>query len=142
MAHLELVGFTKRNGNIDNYCQSTVRHFSFKNNYFSDDRPIHINKKQHPTWNLEADETKYKFGGILQDSDKNPFIHLVTFDEIPSGLKISGLSSLTLGMHIRELNECGAVFYQHDNFGKPSKIGETKKLKSIQTYQLKKQKFV
>jgi hypothetical protein len=31
-------------------------------------------------------------------------------------------------MHIRELNECGAIFYQHDNFGKPSKIGETKEI--------------
>ncbi|HLO43419.1 MAG TPA: hypothetical protein VK175_03730 [Leadbetterella sp.] len=128
VAHLELVGFTKRNDNIENYCQSIVRHFSFNKNYFSDDRPIHINKKKHPTWNLKANETKYKFGGFLQDDDKNPFIHLVTFDKIPSGLKISGLSSLTLGMHIRELNECGAVFYQHDNFGKPSKIGETKEI--------------
>ena len=126
LAHLELVGFTKRNGKIEDYCQSIARHFSFNNNYFSNDRPIHINKKQHPTWNLKADETKYKFGGILQDDDKNPFIHLVTFDKIPHGLKISELSSLTLGMHIRELNECGAVFYQHDIFGKPSKIGEPK----------------
>jgi hypothetical protein len=72
VAHLELVGFTKRNDNIENYCQSIARHFIFNNNYFSDDRPIHINKKQHPTWNLEVDETKYKFGGILQNDDKNP----------------------------------------------------------------------
>jgi hypothetical protein len=87
VAHLELVGFTKRNDNIENYCQSIARHFIFNNNYFSDDRPIHINKKQHPTWNLEVDETKYKFGGILQNDDKNPFIHLVTFDEILRDLK-------------------------------------------------------
>ncbi len=126
VAHLELVGYTKRNGKIENYCQNIVRHFRFNNNYFSNDRPIHLSKKQHPTWNLETDETKYKFGGILEDDDNNPFIHLVTFDKIPYGLKISGLSSLTLGIHIRELNECGAVFYQHDNFGKPSKIGEIK----------------
>lgn len=126
LAYLELVGCTKRNGKIESYCQNIVRHFSFNNNYFPNDRPIHINKKQHPTWNLETDDTKYKFGGVLEDDDKNPFIHLLTFDKIPFGLKISELSSLTLGIHIRELNEYGAVFYQHDNFGKPSKIGKIK----------------
>lgn len=126
--YLESVGFTFRNGQIENYCPNPTYHFCFAENYFSDDRPIHINKKQHPTWNLKSLEKKYKFGGIIQDDDNNPFIHLVTFDEIPSGLKISGLSSLTFGMHIRELNECGAVFYQHDNFGNPSKIGEPKEI--------------
>mgnify|MGYP001258145054 CR=1 FL=1 len=128
LSYLELVGFTIRNGTIENYCLNKIRHFSFQRNYFSKGRPIHINKEQHPTWNLNADKKKYKFGGILQDDNKNPFVHLITFDEIPDGLNITQLTSLTLGIHIRELNECGAVFYKHDNFGKPTKIGEPKEI--------------
>lgn len=131
IAHLELVGFTKRNGNIEKYCPNTPRHFSFKKNYFSGDRPIHTNKEQHPTWNLKTNETKYKFGGVIQNDEKNPFIHLITFDEIPNGIKISELSILTLGMHIRELNEFGEIFYQHDKIGNPTKIGD---LKDIEIY--------
>lgn len=131
LSYLELVGYTKRNDKIENYCPNVTRHFSFRKNYFSGDRPIHINKEQHPTWNLKSDEKKYKFGGVIQDDEKNPFIHLITFDEIPKGIKISGLTSLTLGVHIRELNEHGAIFYQHDKFGKPTKIGE---IRDIEIY--------
>lgn len=128
LSYLELVGFTLRNAKIENYCLNDIRHFSFQKDYFSKDRPIHINKEQHPTWNLNADKTKYKLGGILQDDNKNPFVHLITFDEIPDGLNVTELTSLTLGMHLRELNECGAVYYQHDKLGKPSKIGEINKI--------------
>ena len=131
IAHLELVGYTKRNGNIENYCSNIPRHFSFNKNYFLGDRPIHTNKEQHPTWNLKSNGAKYKFGGVIQDDGKNPFIHIITFDEIPKGLKISDLTTLTFGMHIRELNECGAIFYQHDKLGNPTKVGE---LNEIEIY--------
>lgn len=123
--YLESVGFTLKNGKIANYCPNPTYHFKFPENYFSDDRPIHINKKQHPTWNLNPLEKKYKFGGIIKEDENNPFIHLITFDEIPTGFNITELTSLTLGMHIRELNEYGAIFYQHNHFGNPTKIGET-----------------
>lgn len=128
LTYLELVGFTLRNAKIESYCLNEISHFSFQKNYFSKDKPIHINKQQHPTWNLKADQKKYKFGGVLQNDNKNPFVNLITFDEIPNGLNIKELTSLTLGMHIRELNECGTVFYQHDKFGKPTKIGEIKEI--------------
>ncbi len=128
IAHLELVGYTKRNDNIENYCPSTPRNLSFMENYFSSDKPIHLNKEQHPTWNLKPDGTKYTFGGIFQDDEKNPLIHLITFDNIPKGIKITGMARLTLGMHIRELNEYGAIFYQHDSSGKPIKIGDIREI--------------
>lgn len=131
LAYLELVGFTKRHGRIEPYCPNVLRHFSFPKNYFVNDRPSHLNKQQHPTWNLKADEKTYKFGGVIDNHINNPFMHLITFDQIPDGLQISDLTTLTLGMHIRELNEYGAVFYQHDENGQPSKIGE---LKNIEIY--------
>lgn len=129
--YLESVGFTFRNGQIENYCPNPTYHFCFPENYFSDDRPIHTSRKQHPTWNLNPLEKKYEFGGIIQDDENNPLISLITFDKIPEKLKVSGLPGLTLGMHVRELNEYGAIFYQHDKFGKPSKIGE---IKDIEIY--------
>lgn len=128
IAHLQLVGFTKREGDIESYCPNSTRHFSFKKNYFSAGRAIHLSKEQHPTWSLIPGAAKYKFGGILQDDENNPFIHLITFNEIPEAVKITGLASLTLGMHIRELNEYGAIFYQHDDAGKPGKIGKLNKI--------------
>lgn len=128
IAQLELVGFTKRDGNIENYCPNIPYHFNFKKSYFSDDRPIHLNKEQHPTWNLKSHESNYKFGGILQIDERNPFTHLITFDKIPDGLNISELTTLTLGLHIREVNEYGAVFYQHDKLGNPTKIGDEQEI--------------
>lgn len=131
LAHIEDVGFTKRGQNIESYCSSIPRHLRFKKNYFSNDRPIHTNKNQHPTWRLNAENHAYKFGGVIQESENNPFTHLITFDKIPKGLEITSIKSLTLGLHINELNEFGTVFYQHDEWGKPLKIGE---LKEIETY--------
>lgn len=136
-SYLEWVGFTLRKGNIESYCPNPTYHFCFPENYFSNDKPIQINKKQHPTWNLESHSKKYKFGGIIQEDEKNPFIHLITFDEIPDGLNITKLTSLTLGMHIRELNEYGVVFYQHNNLGKPIKIGETEDIEFYSDFPIK-----
>jgi len=96
--------------------------------YFSNDRPIHLSKEQHPTWKLKPIEHKYKFGGLIEANENNPFTHIITFDQIPQNVKISGLERLTLGMHINEMNEFGPIFYKHDFLGNPQKIGETKKI--------------
>ena len=55
---------------------------------------------------------------------KNPLIHIITFDSIPSNIEISGLERLTLGMRISELNHVGSLFYKHDSLGNPQRIGE------------------
>lgn len=122
---LESVGFTFRHGKIESYCTNLTFHFKFPEHYFHDDRPIHINKKQHPTWRLTTNDKHFAFGGLIQEDSHNPFIHLVTFEEIPKGLNIKSLERLKLGMHIRELNEYSEIFYQHDQFGEPTKIGDT-----------------
>ena len=127
--YLEAVGFTIRNGEIESYCPNPTYHFCFPKKYFSDDTPIHLSKEQHPTWKLKSAEHKYKFGGLIEANENNPFTHIITFDPIPSNIKISGLERLTLGMHINEMNEFGPIFYRHDSFGNPQKIGETKKIK-------------
>ena len=127
--YLEAVGFTIRNGEIESYCPNSTYHFCFPKNYFSNSRAIHLNKEQHPTWKLKPIEQKYKLGGLIEPSENNPFIHIITFDQILPNIKISGLERLTLGMHIREMNEFGAIFYQHDSLGNPQKIGETKEIK-------------
>jgi len=127
--YLEAVGFTIRNGEIESYCPNPTYHFCFPKKYFSDDTPIHLSKEQHPTWKLKSAEHKYKFGGLIEANENNPFTHIITFDPISSNIKISGLKRLTLGMHINEMNEFGPIFYRHDSFGNPQKIGETKKIK-------------
>ena len=128
ICYLESVGFTIRNGEIESYCLNSTYHFCFPKNYFSDDRPIHLNKEQHPTWKLKLTKHKYKFGGLIEADENNPFTHIITFDPIPPNIKISGLERLTLGIHINEMNEFGAVFYQHNFLGNPQKIGETKEI--------------
>lgn len=135
--YLESVGFTLRNGTIESYCPNLTYHFYFPENYFSEDYPIHTNKKQHLTWNLKPLDKKYKFGGIIQADENNPFIHLISFDEIPDGLNIKKLMCLTLGLHIRELNENGVLFYQHNNLGKPTKIGEEKSIEFCRDLSIK-----
>jgi hypothetical protein len=122
---LESVGFTFSNGRIASYCPNPSYHFKFPENYFNHHRPIHINKKQHPTWRLTPIDKTYAFGGLIQNDEHNPFIHLITFDEIPNDFAIQSLKSLTLGMHIRELNEYSEIFYQHNQLGKPTHIGNT-----------------
>lgn len=126
--YLEAVGFTIKDGEISSYCPSRTYHFSFPKNYFLDDKAIHLNKEQHPTWRLKSTTHKYKFGGLIEDDDNNPFIHILTLDSIPSGIQISGIDRLTLGVHIREFNEFGALFYKHDSLGNPQKIGEVKQV--------------
>ena len=125
---LEAVGFTIRNGEIESYCPNATCHFCFPKNYFSNDTPIHLNKEQHPTWRLKPTEYTYKFGGLIEANENNPFTHIITFDPIPPNIKISNFERLTLGMHINEMNEFGAIFYKHDFSGNPQKIGETKKI--------------
>ena len=66
---------------------------------------------------------------MIKADENNPFIHIITFEQIPSNIKISRLERLTLGIHIREMNEFGPVFYKHDSLGNPQKIGETKETK-------------
>lgn len=126
LAHLELVGFTIKNGNIENYCPNPVSHFVFSKNYFP--KMDRAKNQQHPSWNLEPNETKYAFGGIIKEDDNNPLMHIITFNKIPSGIKISGLPQLVLGLHTRELNENGIVFYQHDTLGNPIKINDLLKI--------------
>ncbi|MGN6493184.1 MAG: hypothetical protein ACTHLE_14385 [Agriterribacter sp.] len=125
---LESVGFTLRDGRIESYCPNPVYHFCFPSRYFSSYRPVHSNKTQHPTWKLIRERTEYEFGGIIEEDENNPYMHIITFEPIPENFKVSDLEKLTLGMHIRELNEFGAVFYQHDNFGLPQKINEVKEI--------------
>ena len=126
--YIEAVGFTIVDGKIESYCPNKTYHLSFPKRYFSDDRPIHLNKEYHPTWRLKLAEHKYKFGGVIEKNENNPFIHIITFDQIPANIKVSGLERLTLGMHIRELNESGSIFYKHNSSGNPRKIGDLREI--------------
>jgi len=122
IAQLEIVGYTIQKDTIQSYCPNSLRHFVFTKDYFIKGKPVFINREQHPTWKLGSGDTKYKFGGVLENDDKNPFYHVITFHQIPNGLNITEVEQLTLGVHIRELNEWGALFYQHDPKGIPAKI--------------------
>lgn len=126
--YLEAVGFTFKNGKIETYCPNPTSHFCFQKHYFPDDLPDHINKEHHPTWNLKPSTESFDFGGLIQDDANNPFIHIITFEKHPNILKIVRLNRLILGVHIRELNEAGALFYQHDEMGRPQKIGYEKQI--------------
>lgn len=122
IGYLETVGFTKRENKVQSYCPNRLWHFFFPKNYLPKSEAVHLSKEQHPTWRLEPNETKFKIGGIIRNDDLNPFFHLITFEEIPAGLNLTNFNKLVLGLHIRELNECGELFYQHDQEGNPQKI--------------------
>lgn len=122
VAQLEIAGYTMQDATIRSYCPNSLKHFVFPKNYFFKGKPVFINREQHPTWKLEPADTEYKFGGVLENDDKNPFYHIITFHQIPGGLNITEVKQLTLGVHIRELNEWGTLFYQHDQNGVPTKI--------------------
>lgn len=133
---MESVGFTVRNGTIERYCMNHVRHFTFPKNYFSADRPIHLNKDQHPTWNLRSD-SRFAFGGILDETTENIFVHLLTLDDSFSESGVSGLSTVTFGVHLSELNEFHELFYQHNRGGQPNRIGAINKPNNYEPFPIK-----
>ncbi|MCD8213421.1 MAG: hypothetical protein LUC34_05170 [Campylobacter sp.] len=118
-------GFILREGELKSYCYDATYHICFPRGYFSGDMPVWIKKDKHPTWNLTPLPHKYKFGGVLQSDERNPFLHIITFDKIPSGLGVS-LGSLTLGAHTTQMNEGATLFYEHDECGMPRLMGESK----------------
>ncbi|MFC3809396.1 hypothetical protein [Lacihabitans lacunae] len=124
ITHIECVGLTMKENTIVSYCPNIAYHFVFPKNYFSKNEPIWLdNKSEHPTWKFKASTKSFKFGGYLEKDLKNPFYHIITFDIIPEGIKVTNLKMLTLGLHINLLNEqFGPFFYTHDAYGKPSLI--------------------
>lgn len=123
IAVIECVGLTMYANSIVSYCPSKTYHFVFSNDFFSKSEPIWLNKSEHPTWKFKASTKSFKFGGYIEKDLKNPFFHIITFDKIPEGIKVTKLNMLTLGLHINLLNEYfGPFFYLHDADGKPSLI--------------------
>lgn len=122
--YLENVGLCRDQGQLKRYCSDRVYHLQFESNYMNKPTSPHLNRTDHPTWNGQPLAGSFAMGGYLQEDEHNPLMHMLTFDSIPMGLPITGLSQLVLGCHIRELNEHGLVFYQHDDQGIPHKIGE------------------
>jgi hypothetical protein len=90
---------------------------------------------------LTPNDKKYEFGGLIQNDKDNPFVHLITFEKIPNGLNIKQLKNLTLGMHIRELNEYSEIFYQHNDRGEPAKIGNTQIIENYHDLAIKNTKI-
>ena len=122
--YLESVGLCLDKGVIKHYCSDQVYHIQFESHYLNKSTSPHLNRTDHPTWQGESTGVSFAMGGYLKEDDNNPFMHILTFGQFPSGLPITGLSQLVLGCHIRELNENGIVFYQHDEAGIPHKIGD------------------
>ncbi len=121
-SRLEAIGYTWQDGGIRSYCPNRPRHFVFPKGYFAGGQPVFLSRTQHPTWRLPAGGPSFRFGGALDEDAENPLFHIATFDEIPDGLNVTGLERLTLGCHVRELNEYGPVFYRHDAEGKPARL--------------------
>ncbi|ALU27029.1 hypothetical protein [Myroides odoratimimus] len=121
--YLEGVGLCREHGKVKRYCSDQTYHILFEPKYLNKPSAVHLNRTDHPTWNGVPLTNKYKVGGYLAEDENNPFMHIITLNPIPEGLPIR-LSQLVLGCHLRELNENGVVFYQHDEQGIPHKIGE------------------
>lgn len=120
LAYAERCGYTKQANTIVSYCPNELRHFVFEPAYILENKPLFA--KQHPTWYLPVGGVPFAFGGIMQEEDQNPLFHIITLDPIPQGLNITRLNRLVLGVHVREMNVCGPMFYQHDANGNPLKI--------------------
>lgn len=134
---VEDVGYTMKNGTLVSYCPNETYHLCFPKNYFPE-RSIHTHEVLHPTWQLPPIETSFELGGLIQDDENNPFIHIITFDPIPQGIKISALKKLTIGLHISEMNEYGILFYKHDSCGNPQKMGDVKQIEGYVDLPIKK----
>ncbi|SEI92556.1 hypothetical protein SAMN04488018_10725 [Myroides marinus] len=122
--YLEMVGLCRENGVVKRYCQDKVYHILFQPNYMNKPNNVHLNRTDHPTWNGTPTGLHFAMGGYITEDENNPMMHMITFDYILDGLPITGLPKLVLGCHLRELNENGIVFYQHDEQGNPHKIGD------------------
>lgn len=122
--YLEMVGLCRENSVVKRYCQDKVYHILFQSNYMNKPNNVHLNRTDHPTWNGISTGQHFAMGGYITEDKNNPMMHMITFDSILEGLPITGLPKLVLGCHLRELNENGIVFYQHDERGNPHKIGD------------------
>ncbi|MVX35754.1 hypothetical protein [Myroides sp. LoEW2-1] len=129
--YLEGVGLCREYGKVKRYCSDQTYHILFEPKYLNKPSAVHLNRTDHPTRNGTPLSTTYKMGGYLTEDDNNPFMHMITLNPIPVGLPIS-LPQLVLGCHLRELNENGVVFYQHDEQGIPHKIGDLMKIEWVE----------
>ena len=124
LAHLHNVGLTVNNDVIKSYCYPVTYHLVFDK--IPSQSCVHF-ESIHPTWQMNAQNTSYAFGGVLQNDENlatNPLFHLVTLHDIPNGIDVT-LPKLILACHISELNEgFDILFYQHDHDGNPKRIGE------------------
>ena len=129
--YLEGVGLCREHGKVRRYCSDQTYHILFEPKYLNKPSAVHLNHTDHPTWNGTPLSTTYKIGGYLTEDNNNPFMHMITLNPIPVGLPIS-LPQLVFGCHLRELNENGVVFYQHDEQGIPHKIGDLMKIEWVE----------
>lgn len=124
LAHLHNVGLTVNNDVIKSYCYPVTYHLVFDK--IPSQSCVHF-ESIHPTWQMNAQNTSYAFGGVLQNDENlatNPLFHLITLHDIPNGIDVT-LPKLVLACHISELNEgFDILFYQHDHDGNPKRIGE------------------
>jgi hypothetical protein len=109
-----------------------AKHICFPNDYINHVPPSPHYQKNHPTWNLNSDDTKYQFGGILEKHESNPLFHLISFTTIPKNIKAKSLNKLILASHLRELEEhLEPIFYQHDKNGYPYRIGNIQETSDV-----------
>lgn len=132
-SYLASVGLYIEQGKVKSYCSEQTYHILFEPKYLNKPSAVHLNRTDHPTWNGTPLADKYKIGGYLAEDENNPFMHIITLDPIPKGLNIS-LPTLVLGCHLRELNENGVVYYQHDEQGIPHKIGELETIEWVEEH--------
>jgi hypothetical protein len=122
--YLNEVGFLLEDGILKQLYADITYHLVFASDYRIDRRDWQM---LHPTWHLSADEMlSSRFGGLSTGTCavcRGKLHHLITLDDIPEGLGVTGLRGLELSTCLSCLGqEEPHLFYQHNKTGSPSNI--------------------
>jgi hypothetical protein len=113
--------------------QPSARHLAFPAPYLAEllaKRSAKAEDRCHPTWiEIPRDALTFPFGGRSEATCgicSEHLHHIITFDPIPDGLGVTGLTRIELSVCLACLTlGCGVLSYQHDEHGFPHDISQS-----------------
>ncbi len=128
--HLQEVGYTGADGDLQPLYPAVVRHLVFPDGYLPDPGPAWL-QRHHPTWHLDPrGAPPLRFGGAADGNCAvcgGGLCHLLTLEPDTSQFGVSGLPSLSLAFCLPCLGwEEPVLYYRHGENGEPFSLGESR----------------